>query len=171
MELRAPTRLRDGKQPDRWERDARGVATARDRAEKEDFDGAEAELTRGKEKETDGRPGFHGSVKGNGISQGANSKELPLGFVNPLFTPRSNGIVIKDNSQLATVKSKVDYEDDLGLDSGGLEDRKRRRAGTELGTTSTDLMISLHGSEENIISMEPKNGGSTGPLSGSRRDQ
>lgn len=94
-----------------------------------------------------------------------------MGFVNLLFTPHSNEIVIKDNLQLAMVKSRVDFEKDLGFNSGGLEDRKIRWVGSVLGTTSLVLVKSQQDNEANFISLEPKNGLSVRTTSGSRGEQ
>lgn len=101
----------------------------------------------------------------------ANLKEMSLGFVNPLFRPRSNGIVMNENNQMVTAKNRLDFKDNLVLDNGGLEDRKMRRAGSIMSSTSTDLIIPQQNSGVNVISLEPKIGVSTGRTSGSRREQ
>lgn len=66
--------------------------------------------------------------KGKGQIYHDNRKEVNLDFVNPLFMSRSNGIVFREPSHQLTFKNNnVEYDGDLGLERGGLEDKKRKK--------------------------------------------
>lgn len=124
------SRSMQGKKPDRWERDAGGAYDAKDDLEEDFFGEAGEDLTLERENmETHDTAINSATRKGKGISQIAKFKEVNLEFVIPLYTSRSNDIVIRDSSQQVTVKNNMVYEGDLGLELCGHEDKTRKRKG------------------------------------------